>query len=778
MSLSNKKTKTILLSFSHLSYIFFLLIIFLAETALSTTPTEKAHLIELQLIKAQSAFNKKEYKEAYCLYKEALDASINTPLTPTNLHQQSLLGFSKASVALSLKYASNSEYNKAKKIVTLAIKEPYCSTYQPALILANKLSSPQKSKTQFFDNIKNSSDLISLFDEAEHAYQLGSLDLSFKDYEKILVIDPNNRAARLGMELIDKKREEDSEIMAAEKKQSMIADVEKSWELPPPTRDLPITSTSEELTSSSQHHNELLRKINEIIISDIDFFDLPISEAINQIKKKASLSDNLETDPNKKGVNIVLQLTSLNTPKEPKISLSLSKLPLKEILTYISKQADLVLRIEPYAIVLISQKDFQEQLITKEYKIPSSIISSFSSFSQTQSEQKNLSPTYNIEQFSPKEFLVKRGVIFPKGSIAYYLASNNTLIVKNTQSNLDLVDAIISSSFEQNLAQIEIEARFLEVKENSLNEKGVDWLLGSFQLPYGSGITGTDLPHSLNNQQSRHPLSIGKNPMGAFASALPNASPTSTSINANALDAALLGTSASPATEALALAGILTNPQFQVVLRALNQHKGINLLSAPKVTVSSGRRAIINVAREFPYPADYTPPQIPQNQGSGINPAIPATPSFFKKRDVGVRLEVAPKIRSDNASIELVLSPEIVSFQGFVNYGTPVYTQAPVFFIGQTNAVLSTEQVLLTKNIINQPIFSIRQVTTDVILHDGQTVVLGGLMREDMQQINNKVPILGSIPFLGSLFCSSSKQKIKQNLIIFVTVHLINTVKK
>src|SRR5439155_19041508 len=86
------------------------------------------------------------------------------------------------------------------------------------------------------------------------------------------------------------------------------------------------------------------------------------------------------------------------------------------------------------------------------------------------------------------------------------------------------------------------------------------------------------------------------------------------SISANALDALLvpgLGQAAGVAPGILGLAGVFTNPQFQVVIRALNQKKGIDLLSAPRVTTKSGQRAIIEVVREFIYPTTFTAPQVP-----------------------------------------------------------------------------------------------------------------------------------------------------------------------
>jgi general secretion pathway protein D len=83
-------------------------------------------------------------------------------------------------------------------------------------------------------------------------------------------------------------------------------------------------------------------------------------------------------------------------------------------------------------------------------------------------------------------------------------------------------------------------------------------------------------------------------------------------------------------------------------------------------------------------------------------------------------------------------------------------------------------QNVITPNVINQPIFSTRKVTTNVSVFDGQTVVLGGLMREDVQKVEDKTPFLGDIPLLGRLFRSNVDQHLKRNLVIFVSARLIN----
>jgi general secretion pathway protein D len=72
------------------------------------------------------------------------------------------------------------------------------------------------------------------------------------------------------------------------------------------------------------------------------------------------------------------------------------------------------------------------------------------------------------------------------------------------------------------------------------------------------------------------------------------------------------------------------------------------------------------------------------------------------------------------------------------------------------------------------PVFSTRRVNTQLTIYDGYTVAVGGLMREDVQNVEDKVPILGDIPIVGRLFQTKAENRIKSNLIIFVTAQIID----
>jgi general secretion pathway protein D len=546
----------------------------------------------------------------------------------------------------------------------------------------------------------------------------------------------------------------------------------------------------------------------------------------------------------------------LSGPAGARITVTLDNIPLGEALRYIANQAGLKVKVEPYAVAVIPLTEQSNDLITKRYHVPpeffggpldvgyylgsnvgggtvggggqtgytgvseappvaSNVIDKeavsfqasagvgYGAGAASQTNQLQGTATTRQTLTNDRQLvgradaritLQSMGVSFPPGASATFWPHSGTLIVRNTQDNLDMVDALVDQANASQPKQVEIESKFVEINQNSLKELGFDWLLGPFSMNgkvFGSGGTagngapvlpgnfpfkngngtvtggpGTGIP---GDGTGGGPVTDG-NRSGNFA------------ISANALDALLLpglGQVAGVAPSIFGVAGVFTNPQFQVVIRALNQKKGIDLLSAPKVTTKSGQRAIIEVIRELRYPRTYTAPQVPSigtttTTGSQVVPVVvtPTTPSDWETRNTGVTLEVEPVVGGDNTTIDINLVPQVVEFEGFINYGSPI-NAVGVNTIGGVGGISVSQPVELTANVINQPVFSTRKVTTSVSVWDGQTVVLGGLMREDVQKTEDKTPIIGDIPLIGRAFRTNSEQHTKKNLVIFVTAKIV-----
>ncbi len=751
---------------------------------------ERSSWAQTQTQKAITAMADKDYESAFAFSKSAVDALPYGGESSAGLRSLSLETFSKSACALARQRVSEGYYDDAELVVKTATDKPYASSYAPLLDLQKSLRDPNHfNRTITPGFVAKVTQVEQLMNEAEGLYASGRFDAAFNKYQMVLNLDPENRSARLGMEKVNKERSDYAETAYTERRSQMITDVARAWELPVPKINTGATTIVEQSPIDMQGTSAISRKLQEIRLPQLSLSDETVREAVEKLQKKSRVLDTTETDPAKKGVNIVLKLDPAKEAVDggTKLNLSLNDLPLGEALKYIASAANLKVKIEPYAVAIVPLSEPTETLISKEYKVPPGFISSAAASTPTGALPTAGVPgsSGTVGKAGAKEFLESQGVTFPAGASATYLASSSKLLVKNTQSNLDLIDSLVEVSLATPPSQVEIEARFLEVSQNNLQELGFDWLMGAFQLPGGSGVnTGGGTVGNRQGQANRgnYPfVSPAGQPAGAMAvDPLGNVTAGnvtsgnrtgSAAVTANALDGLLFGSPAGPAAGVLALAGIFTNPQFQVVLRALNQQKGVDLVSAPKVTVTSGRKATINITQKFPYPKDYSPPQVPQQQGQGFNPATPATPTSFEFRNVGVQLEVEPTVGPDGYTIELSLSPQITEFQGFINYGSPISTIGNVTLDG---IVIDTRSLVITDNLIQQPVFSVRQVDTQVTVYDGQTVVLGGLMREDVQKVQDKTPIVGDLPLVGSLFRSSNNQRIKRNLLIFVSAGLLD----
>jgi general secretion pathway protein D len=778
------------------------------------------------------AYKDKDYETAVAQYKLATDIVPNAP-NSRRTYETALDGFCNASVKLAEQRITEGRYADAENLCKQVLNDIYNPRYKAAAVLLHRLETPGYYNRTIGPKFRGTVEEVKrLLLEAQGFYDSARYDLAFKRCDQVLNLDPYNIAARKMQEKINLQRDNFQLASYNEHRSRAIWESDKAWARP--VRKFGLKAPEEQQQTQSPEAIGTARinaKLNRIILPKLEFKDATIREAVDFLKRKSAELDSQEPDPSKRGVNIVLKLDNAGgvgvpppvevpapvptipglepapapaapalpavpqvNPNEARITVALTNIPLLEALKYVTNLASLKFKVEPYAVSIVPLGTPTEVLINKTFTPRPGFITRAAAGG---AEATGLAPTAPADatrggsgiakQQDAKEFLMASGVPFPQGSSASYLPSTSRLIVRNTQENLDLIEALIEADKGAGVAaQVEVEAKFVEITQTNLKELSFDWMVGQFNFPgtsedgvfVGGGTSGSsgqqnqqNFPFNLQNgAYSTYPVTAG-NRSGDFA------------ISGNAIDALLFGTGATKfAAPAIAgVAGIMTDPSFQVAIRALNQKKGVDLLSAPKVTTKSGQRAIIEIIREFKYPTEFDPPQIPQNFGNqgGFNvtptlvqppssfPVTPTTPTTFEVRNTGVTLEVEPVIGPDQYTIDLNLVPQVVEFEGFINYGSPIQTTS-------TNALGITTTNVITPNVINQPIFSTRKVTTSVSIFDGQTVVLGGLIREDVQKIEDKTPLLGDLPVLGRLFRSQVDQHVKRHLIIFVTARLIN----
>lgn len=432
--------------------------------------------------------------------------------------------------------------------------------------------------------------------------------------------------------------------------------------------------------------------------------------------------------------------------------------------------------------------------------------------------------------------LKEKGALFTaKGSSARYDRATNTLIVYSTPDDLDMVEEAVNEFRRQMPRMVKVSTKFMEVAQTNEEELSFDWVINPFSVSnngnmYLGGVNGqnstplrtvSDFVSSGGSAYASDYKGNGSWPITGSNSILNSATDpignglmtgglrTGTgAISANSMDSLLTAGSAAvsssrtPAPGILALSGIYDSGSFQAIMRGLSQKKGVDVMSAPSLVLSPGdiewtpdpdplasyqndddSCAKIEVIRRFIYPTAYDAPEIDSGgrnnnnnnnnnnnwSTGGVPVASPANPSEWGVEEVGIVMRV--RVEDDNAQMDDIIrfkhfEIRVVGFEGFVNYGSPIT-------VGVT-AGSRIEHITLTDNRIDMPIFSRRFINSNPKIYDGHTIAIGGLIEDNVQKVEDKVPVFGDLPFVGRFFRSEAESHVRKNLMIFVTAEYID----
>ncbi|MEK7954271.1 Amuc_1098 family type IV pilus outer membrane protein [Luteolibacter soli] len=772
----------------------------------------------------REAYAKGDYKVAVDKYKAALDVLPDAPMVQDRRTYLTQV-LADGSSALGESYRKVGKYDEARQLANdvLALNPNNIQ----AKTLIEYLDDPIRTNPALtYQHTQNTDEVRRKLYIAEGNYNLGKFDDAHKTYEDVLRLDPYNKAARRGMEVVAQARADYYRAAYDQTRAQLLAEVDRAWELAvPPLVTEDLTGNGPAVATSGA--TAIFTKLRTINIPVIDFDNTSVEEAIDFLRVRAAEYDTTEIDPAKKGINFVIRkprasggadagvdadagagLGAAANPGALRIDqLSLRNVPLSEVLRYICEKTKLRFKVDDYAVTLVPATETGEDLINRTFNVPPDFLARLgggegaSGGGAAAADDPFASGGGGTGGAGIKprpkigDLLKERGVADVAGASATLTGSK--LVVRNTPTNIDMIESLVQSVVTDAPKQVKISTKFVEISQENTDELGFDWIVSPFGLSanqvFASGGT-------VGNGQSRTNADFIGEIAGVTIPGIPADPSTDVSnimtagnrsglgaINRNSIDAILNNsdrsdTSASPAPGIAALTGLFSDGQVQMIMRGLAQKKGTDLMTAPSITARSGEKALIEIIREFIYPTEYEPPELPNSIGSSFTnggglggigggassfPVTPATPTSFETRNTGITLEIEPTIGGNDFVIDLRFAPEIVEFEGFVNYGSPIQSPATDFLGNPTT-------VTITENRIEMPVFSTRRVTTALTIYDGYTVAVGGLMREDVQTVEDSVPIFGDIPIVGRLFQSRAENRIKSNLIIFVTAQIID----
>ncbi|MBN3038670.1 MAG: secretin and TonB N-terminal domain-containing protein [Candidatus Omnitrophica bacterium] len=296
-------------------------------------------------------------------------------------------------------------------------------------------------------------------------------------------------------------------------------------------------------------------------------------------------------------------------------------------------------------------------------------------------------------------------------------ARTNQLVVTDVPTNLYKVEKVIEK-LDKRTAQVLIEARIIETTLDEDENLGIDWTL---QATASGAIRPINFPWAWSK-------TYGKTGLEYF----PPTDPGNDSFDATQVNTFPYAPYSAQSEGGDFRFGTISFSNFQFALELLKSRSDTRTLSNPRIMTLNNKEATIHVGR------DYGVPIYERNTSTGTMEI-----TGYSTRKVGVKLIVTPHV---NAAGEIVvdLHPEVSAFLSNQAYGDIVV-----------------------------PVFTVREAVTQIMIADGDTIVIGELITDTEVDYVKKVPILGDIPLIKYAFRKTEKDVDTTDLIIFVTVRLI-----
>jgi len=282
----------------------------------------------------------------------------------------------------------------------------------------------------------------------------------------------------------------------------------------------------------------------------------------------------------------------------------------------------------------------------------------------------------------------------------------NSIVIRSNPQTIKTLSSIVEQ-LDIRRPQVFVEAIIVEISDESAKALGVDTIY--------SGDSTDNIPVALTRFPSTN-------------------SPDLLALAASADDDSNLGASTSAASSLLGTRGLVAGvgnlidgeDNFAMLLSVLREDQNSNILSTPSAVVMDNEEASLLVGQEIP---------VTTGESLGTNNLTPFRTT--SREEIGIKLEVKPQINEAD-SVALFIRQEVSSIAG---------------------SQLPNSSDLITNK---------REIETTVLADNGEILVLGGLISEDVQESVNKVPLLGDLPIIGALFRSSAMSVQEKNLMIFL----------
>jgi len=447
----------------------------------------------------------------------------------------------------------------------------------------------------------------------------------------------------------------------------------------------------------------------------IQFSDVPITTAIEHLARQASI--NYMLDP-KIGYGQPDQSGQIKP--EPQLSIRWEN---------ITAESALLALLDNYGLQLIvDKKTGIDRVALKDPLAPPPLI--------TRVVQLQYASVSNMTESVSSVLGDKRSRVIPD-------KRTSQLLVVATEPEQLAVDTLVTQ-LDKPTRQVLIETKLIEISSNPTAKRGVDWssTLNAQHVAFGNGNIITDPSKSATTINTPGPTTTTTitTPGGGHTTTKSYTAPYSQSSVLTLLQGTG-GWSASTINGLIPATGFLNADGVNAVVSFLNASYDAQVVSTPRVVTLDNEPAHIEVIRTYP---------VINMSGASANSSGSSSVTYS---NVGTILDVTPRI-SANDKIWLRVVPEVSDH----------FADVTVTVSGGIQGSSSTYPI---------PVFDRRRVESQVIIPNGNTLVMGGLVQDSPTANYTKVPFLGDIPGLGWAFHSESKALNKDNLIIFLTPTIV-----
>ena len=362
-------------------------------------------------------FSEGDYDAAIGSYKAAVDALPNAPETEDWLNLAKLK-YADCSVVVAQEHAKKGQLPQARQVLNEALL--FLPGHKGATMMLQQLADPNRwPPARPPETAKVQAGLLL----ANSSVEIGNYDSAISQYQDVLRIDPYSNAARRGIENAERRRQEYFKTAYDHQRAKMLARVSESWEDKAPVQGAAVAFDYGVGRSPGAY---LTEKMNKIIFPTVQFQGATIEEAIEYLRVKSRDLDTFTDASGPKGFSIILRTG--DAPSNARISLDLKDVPMSEVLRYVTELAGMKYKVEPHALVIMPLTEYVSKQITRTFRVPPNFLTAAGGNYQT-----------------AKQALEASGVTFPEGASASFSPATSQLVVRNTEPNLDLIEALVEN---------------------------------------------------------------------------------------------------------------------------------------------------------------------------------------------------------------------------------------------------------------------------------------------------------------------------------------------